>query len=178
MTKIVIAFQLAQVVHINKYECKTHKVSRIWRTLGNLESHGISWYHFDLIWGLVKSQKLSEYENFSVQSKKKMMSENTYTSLQHSQERACRLLLSAKKRDGCWASWFNLLHQNLHTLHTVDKKSLIENQEFLKLMIISIILTTQLYLIQWLYCIEKLEVMQSLQGLKGTWLLCFALSTG
>ena len=49
-----------------------------------------------------------------------------------------------KGMHGCWASWFNFLYQNLniHTLHTVDKENLIDNQELLKLMIISIILTT------------------------------------
>lgn len=144
MTQIVLAFQLAQVVHINKYECKTHKVSRIWTTLGNLESHGISWYHFDLIWGLGKSWKLSEYENFSVQSKKKKWCLKIHI-------QACSILRRGlvdcscqpkKGMHGCWASWFNFLHQNLHTLHTMDKKNLIDNQELLKLMIISSILTT------------------------------------
>ena len=36
---------------------------------------------------------------FQFSQKDKMTSENAYTSLQHSQERTCRLLLSAKKRD-------------------------------------------------------------------------------
>ena len=112
----------------------------------NSGKSGKSWnflisFWFDLRFGKVIEIKWI-WKFFSSVKKKEMMSENTYTSLQHSQERTCRLLLSAKKRDGCWASWFNFLHQNLHTLHTMDKESLIENQELLKLMIISSILTT------------------------------------